>query len=142
MLPRVSNHDRKANPVIHRQTFMGGKATPLEVHARYAWHGKLCQGCGSASPVIRVRVHVKPEDLEPALEAEIRLRNAVTGGSYIPLYKTIWGNFVTVSDIVACRACQPEMERVAARGPSYALVEIDRGPDAIRPTVQSAGVPS
>ena len=42
---------------------------------------------------------------------------------------------VRMTTAYACRACTPAMERVLARGPSWAVVEINRGPGPDRPVV-------
>lgn len=73
----------------------------------------------------------------PADEAEKR-GLIPTGASKAPhLYPAIQpiavkltdGWYIRASVCYACRACAPTMERALAKGPSWAVVEINRGPD-------------
>lgn len=108
-----------------------------EVHARWGMR-QGCFGCGKL-PVILVRVFMKHDDFvkaDPLLAAEIARTNPA--GPYIPTFPMTYGPMVCVSKLTACRLHQKDLEKAAARSPSNALVEIDRGPGADRPIVQVA----
>ena len=46
--------------------------------------------------------------------------------------------YIRVSEKVACAGCQVIAERAAARGPSWCVVEIKRGPGDVKPSVRVA----
>lgn len=123
--------DGKPNPIIHRRKLFGGVETAQEVHARVAWGGAKCDGC-KGPPSIRIQIFVALNDMSldtrVALEAEIAAGRIRT----VPLTN---GPGVCVSRAFACAICQPAAERAAARGPSYAVVDIERGPGADIPVV-------
>lgn len=122
-------------PVIHRTQLFGGRETAAEVHARHVWQGKRCQGCRSPKIAIEIRVSLLIKDLPATLQSELVLRMSA-GLLDIQPFDTPSGKAVRWSTVYACRSCAPSAERAAARGaPSYALVYIDRGPDADRPVV-------
>lgn len=126
-------------PVIHRTQLFGGRETAAEVHARHVWRGKVCNGCRSPHVVIEIRVSILVKDLPADVHAAMVLSNAA-GQTDIQPFQTVGGPAVKVSTVYACRSCQRTAEVAAARGaPSYALVYIDRGPDADRPIVAVAG---
>jgi hypothetical protein len=50
-------------------------------------------------------------------------------------------NYVAMRPIYFCGACQAEVEKLAARTPSYVVVEIRTGPDEVKVYGQVARVP-
>lgn len=115
--------------VIHRTKLFGGRETAEEVHSRLGM-SKPCQICGGR-PVIMIKVLMQHDEFvkrSPELAAEIARTNP--NGPYIPTFATTYGPMVLVSKVTACRLHQKELEKTAAKAPSYCLIEIDRGPGA------------
>ena len=114
---------------------MGGMLTPQEAHARWAFpSGAVCTGCGGR-PSIRAIV------LSPLDEAEKR-GWVPPGSSKAPLTfpelapvlqqiedggRHVW--YIRLSRVYSCSRCQSALEKELARMPSWAIVEINRGPD-------------
>jgi hypothetical protein len=101
--------------------------TPQEMHARLAWKGRVCRSCGGP-PVIRIKVLTPVKEMNPGIVAAIALRNP-DGSGQLPVIKTAHGDMLMTADVFACRACRRDAERAAAKGPSFNIVEIDRGVD-------------
>lgn len=128
----------KKSPVVHIKKFDGGRRTPDEMHRQYTYRGKRCRTCNSDKPAIRIRVLVELQELtkrNPEFVAMIMTSNP--NGVAVPTIKTKYGAMVKVTDEVFCDNCKVGAERAAAKGPSWALVEIDRGlKDNFKPVVQ------
>jgi hypothetical protein len=116
---------------IHFKKLFGGRASAQEIHAKYAWHRQKCSACGQP-PAMRVQVFLLINDMEASLREAIKVQIALKA---IRTTKTDHGIAVKWSDVYACKNCQPTCERQAARAPSYAIVDIDRGPSPDRPVV-------
>jgi hypothetical protein len=71
---------------------------------------------------------------QPKLAAMIAMTN--DAGRYVPAVPTTFGPMVMFSKTCACKSHQRELEKEAAKAPSYVLCEIDRGPGADKPQVQ------
>ena len=119
----------KKKPVekIHMDRFMGGAATPQEVH-RALGINKACAGCGNPA-AIRIKVlaeYVELVQRNPDFIALLMV--ASPDGATVPTIATKHGPMVLISDIGACELCRKTAEVAAARGaPSWCIVEIDRG---------------
>lgn len=88
-------------------------------------------------PIIQVRMFMLHDEFvrrAPQLAVAIAASNP--DGPYIPATPTTFGPMVRFSTVNACSMHARELEREAAKAPSYVLVEIDRGPGAERPVVQ------
>lgn len=120
---------------IHRKKLFGGRMTAQQIHAKYAWHGRKCDGCG-APPAMRIQVFVALQDMEvklrEAMMVEIAMRRVVTK-------MTVLGTAVRTTFVHACERCGPAAQRAAARGPSYAMVDLDVGPGPDKPIVGVIG---
>jgi hypothetical protein len=124
----------KKAEVIHRRRLFGGRRTAEEVHRELGLRGRCA--CGGP-PAIRIRVFIRHDDfvkLQPELAAMIAASNR--DGPFIPTMESKYGPLVKRSDIVFCDHCRAYAERAAARTPSWAIVEIDRGVGPDKPTVQ------
>lgn len=127
--------ERKQGEVIHRTKLFGGRHTAEEVHAKFAMK-QGCHACGKM-PVIMIKslmLHDEFVKRDPVLASEIARTNQA--GPYIPTFPTTFGPMVLISKVTACKQHQRELERAAAKGPSYMLIEIDRGPGADKAQVQ------
>jgi len=116
---------------LHMRKF--GRTTgesPQEMHARIAWHGRRCQACGGP-PAILIRVLAPFKELyERAPDTLTVMANSdPEHPGQLPIIPTQYGPMLRTSEIVACARCAPSAEKAAAHGPSWCLVEIDRGPD-------------
>lgn len=134
---------RRRGEIIHRSKLFGGVSTAEEVHARHGFR----QPCGIAGcsnlPVIQVRMFMEHGEFvrrAPELAATIAASNP--NGPYVPTTPMTFGHMVLFSKVSACRTHQRDLERSAAKAPSWVFVEVDRGPGADKPLVQSAGVPA
>lgn len=114
---------------IHRKKLFGGRASAEEVHSALGMK-QPCHLCGGR-PVIMIKVLVQHDEFvkqQPMLASEIARTNP--NGPYIPTFPTTYGPMVLVSKVTACRLHQKELEKAAAKHPSWCLIEIDRGPGA------------
>lgn len=104
--------------------------TPQEMHARVAWANKRCHHCGGP-PAMLIRVLAPFKEVykrvPEALRAMAQADPAHPG--QIPVIPTTEGPMIRVSQLVVCAHCAPAAEKAAAHGPSWCIVEIDRGPD-------------
>lgn len=111
------------------QDFLSGKLSAQETHRAAAFHAHPCI-CGRPA-VVRIKVLVQLAELtkrQPEMIAQICATNP-DGSWTVPTVPTKYGPMVKVSDIGACENCRADAEKAAARGPSWAIVEIDRGPN-------------
>jgi hypothetical protein len=118
---------------IHRKLkrFADGKETPMQMHQRLAWGGKVCTTCGGA-PVLRIKTFMKVEDFTVNVEPGMMAMIAQACGGKLPSVPTKYGPIVRIGDAFACRACQRDAEVSAAKLPGYVIVEFDRGPDQLK----------
>lgn len=118
--------------IIHRRKNFGGVMTAEQVHAELAWWKNTCSACG-APPAMRIQVFILVKDLEPAVRAVAELEIAAGRLHTVPYQQ---GPALRVAKIYACVLCRKAAERAAARrAPSYAIVDIDRGPGPDSPIV-------
>ena len=107
------------------QEILKKKLAPHELH-RALGIRKKCEQCG-APAAIRIKVLVALDELTrraPEYVANIMASNP--DGPFVPTIETKYGPMVKTSDIGACDNCRVEAEKAAAKGPSWAIVEIDR----------------
>jgi hypothetical protein len=129
--------------VIHMKKFDGGRRTPDEMHRQEAYGPKAkCAMC-KGKPAIRIRVLMQLAELvarSPEYVAGIVASNPE--GPFVPTIPTTYGPMVKVSDVFFCDICKTDGEKEAAKGPSWAIVEIDRQGlgKTFAPMVQSLGV--
>ena len=119
----------KKNGNLDLKLITGGNMTPSELH-RAIGIRKSCMYCGQPAAV-RIRVLVALDELtrrQPEYVAQIMATNP-DGSWTVPTLPTKYGPMVKVSDVGACSHCRREAEIAAARGPSWAIVEISAGPD-------------
>lgn len=117
--------------VVHRKKLFGGRPA-AEVYADDAWPGARCGGCGSAHVVIRVQVFIALSDMSADLKHRAMVELALRR---VHPVKTKRGMAIRWSEQYACRGCRASLERAAARGYSFAIVDIDRGPGPEVPIV-------
>lgn len=115
---------------VHIKKFMDGMKTPEEVHCETVFGGvKSCDGCGRL-PRIRITLYFPIDEMRKQHQlfdvAYVHNRNSVRN----MILKTQHGEFVRVSEMHACASCQPAAEKVAAKAPSWAMVDIFRPPPA------------
>lgn len=136
----MGQRDRKPRgEVIHRSKLFGGLTTAEEVHA----HHGIRLPCGAPGcknlPVIQIKMMMLMNEFaqrSPQLAAAIAATNP--DGPFIPTVPTTFGPMVVFSRVAGCRTHQKDLEKAAAKAPSWVLVEIDRGPGADKPIVQVA----
>jgi hypothetical protein len=126
-----------STPIIHREKLFGGRATAEELHAKLAFHGAACDGCKSPHVSIRIQVFIRIVDMNPS--ERIAVEEGIRLGMIKPV-KLATGMAIMYSRVHACRLCSPAAERAAARGPSYAIVDIMRSPGAEKPLVSVPGL--
>lgn len=138
----MTRHDSKRKgPVVHIRKFDDGRRTPQEYHAQFAFKpGTKCVTCGGP-PMARIRVFASVDELKArAPQFLLAIASASPfGAGQLPTVPTKYGPMVKVSETVFCKSCTPQAERHAARGPSWMLVEINRGPDADKMLTQVPG---
>jgi hypothetical protein len=119
--------------------FMDGKATPMDMHRRYAWNGKPCTTCGGA-PVIRIKTFMRAADFSSMVEPGVMAMIAAACDGKLPTVPTKFGPIVRIGDAYACRACQKDAEVATARLPDYVIPEFDRGPKDVPIQVGATGL--
>jgi hypothetical protein len=133
----MSRRDKPKGEAIHRQKLFGGVATAQEVHAKHGFRQPcVAPGCKNL-PVIQIKMFMLHDEFcarQPKLAAMIAMTNEA--GRYVPAVPTTFGPMVMFSKVCACKTHQKDLEKEAAKAPSYVLVEIDRGPGADKPQVQ------
>lgn len=126
---------------IHRRKLFGGRMTAEEAHAKMAFPpGARCEGCKAPHPTIRI----------------ITMCSVADAKAHIPLFQTappqfivqrmvmLKGSdgrpdpFVRIGVAYSCRSCEKDVSKVAAKLPSWVLVEFNRGPGPDKPMVQVA----
>lgn len=117
--------------IIHRRKLFGGRPA-AEVYAEDAWPGARCSGCGSSHVVLRVQVFIALSDMSAQLRDRTRIELALRR---VHPVRTKRGTAVRWSEQFACGNCRASLIRAAARGPSYAIVDIDEGPGPDVPIV-------
>lgn len=120
---------------LNRKRFQNGIITPEEFHAKYAFPpGSKCHVC-PLPPLTRVRILMPADELrkrDPLME-QLALVDPVAFAKL--LLHTKNGPYIIVREIVACKQHTPELERAAAKTPSWCHAEINRGPGVDNPTV-------
>lgn len=129
----------KARDRHHRKQFMGGRMTPEEAHSKFAFPvGAKCAACQNP-PLVRAIVMAPLDEMkkrDPDFEqlANLTLTNPKAAEKFFAMLVQIKGAdgkptpYVRISSAYACKQCAPEMERALAKGPSWCIVEINRGP--------------
>jgi len=120
--------------ILHRRKLFNGRPA-AEVYAEDAWPGARCGGCRSSHVVLRVQVFIALADMSADLRHRAMFELALRR---VHPVKTKRGTAVRWSEQFACRGCRAALIRAAARGPSYAIVDLDEGPG---PDVPIVGVP-
>lgn len=111
--------------------FDNGIRTPREMHSQYAFKaGEKCQACGGP-PMTSATVFGEEKEMlrrDPHLWILMKT-NPVKYQQMRQVTKM--GPYLRVSRTIACTHCTPELERAAARHPSWAFVEWDYGPKVL-----------
>ena len=126
----------KVRPV---KKFMGGRYTPQEVHAAYAFPlNARCNGCG-APPTMRALLFIEAQEaLKRGMLPDLTAFDAETTLSLEEKLIRTLIHFKGPSGPVAyfrfsitysCPLCRHAMHKELAKVPSYMLVEINEGPD-------------
>lgn len=116
-----------------RKKFMGGEMTATEAHQKYAFPlNAKCSHC-SARPLNRTMVFMPLQDAirqNSALE-QLAIRAPGMVMEQVVQFKGTDGRpepYFRCSVTYWCKACSPQMERTAAKAPSYCVVEITKAP--------------
>lgn len=117
---------------------MGGRMSAEQAHAKWAFPTEARCICGR-KPLVRAIVMLPLDEVrkrDPEFDRVVQLASVNPAAaqqffSILVQLKGIDGNpepHIRISTTYACETCAPTMERVLAKGPSYAVVEINRGP--------------
>ena len=120
-----------ATKILTKKKFMDGKMTPMQLHAMVAWAGRHCEGCGSSKVALRIKILAPLAEVtrrNPELIQRFALSETALVGLLSACVQTKNGPYVMVSDPCACQSCKRDLERAAAKAPSWCIVEFDRGP--------------
>ena len=114
----------------HIKKFMGGRATPREVHAATSVR-RQCLKC-PARAIMRIRVLADLDELTRRQPVFTALVAADAPGGRVPTVDTTYGKMVMLHDVGACAMCRKAVEVQVAHGAEdWMLVEVDRGPAPI-----------
>lgn len=125
--------------VLHRKKLFDGRATAQEVHSKLAFpHDAKCTGCKTRAVITRILVLCPIDEMKKKdpLFDELMMVDPVKFNSI--LVQTKHGPHVKLSTVYACSRCTPAAERVAAKAPSWMIIDINRGPTPDR-AVSGAG---
>lgn len=121
--------------IIHRRTFMDGRMTPRDLHNAVLFTGKKCQSC-TRPPEYVLRVFAQEKEMiarDPSLLTFAALNPEKYAQMRVLTFKE--GPWLRISEVLSCGHCFKDAQKAAAKGPSWTLVEIDRGPDEAKPMV-------
>lgn len=118
---------------IHRKKLFGGKATAEEIHSKYAFPPDAqCTGCKTRGVITRIITLCPLDELKKKdpLLGDLMLVDPVEFQKV--LVQTVHGPYVRIATVYACSRCTPAAEKVAAKAPSWMIIDINRGPGADR----------
>ena len=113
----------------HRKRFDAGRSTPEEYHSRYAFGPDAkCALCHVYRPMTRFVVMIPYDELKRR-DKDFALLEMMDPGRIAAMMVPLkHGMHVRVSTQDVCAACTPAAEKLAAKGPSWAVVNIIRAP--------------
>lgn len=113
----------------HRKRFDNGNLTPQEFHEKYAFGpNERCCMCGTRRPSTRF-VCMIPYDEIKRRDPDFALMEALDPARIAAMVVFLkHGKHIRVSTQDVCRECTPAAERIAAKAPSWAVVNIMRAP--------------
>jgi hypothetical protein len=125
--------DPKAgDQVIHRTKLFGGQSVE-EVYFGTVFRNKRCTRCASPKVCLRIQIFIAVADIaDDRVRAEVQ--RAINRRRLSPVQLT-HGQGIKAGEVYACAACRKDLEVAAAHGPSYAVVTMDRLPEADKPLV-------
>lgn len=137
-------HAKRQRKVVFKDKLFQGIMTAEEYWRKHtATRGEKCRMCENQKIAIRIRVFVEVDELvnrSPEIAGVIMARSDDGSIPYVPMQFSGKGGkvykMVMVSVNAFCDSCAVDAERYAAKGPSWALVEIDRGPGKDKTVVQ------
>jgi len=107
-----------------KDKLFGGEFTPEQVHV--AALAQVCK-CGKAASI----TYKSFAPLEWVIDnPQFSMRLAQQHEGALPVVDTKFGKFVRTGMAYACKNCERDSDREAAKHPSWCFVEIDRGPGA------------
>lgn len=113
---------------IRRKRFMDGRISAEEFHSKYAFPPDAHCHCCSARPVMRLMVFIPVDELEkrdPAFKLLMTLQPEVAMKMIVQFKH---GPHVRTITMYACASHQTAAEQAIRGTPSWAVVEINRGP--------------
>lgn len=123
--------------VQHMKKFAGGRMTPEEMHQKYAFPiGAKCL-CGRR-PRYRAIVMMPLDEARKRMPGLDEIMNADPVAFMQQLVKIRENKtdadhqlktYLRVSVTYSCKACRGQMDRALAKAPSWAIVEINEGPE-------------
>lgn len=126
---RIEEVRSRPAEVIHRKKLFGGTMTAEEVHSKYAFPPNAqCTGCKTRSVITRIIVLMELQEArkrDPLMDSVMAVNPMLFNQLLVP---TKYGVFLRVSTVYACKRCTPDAEKVAAKAPSWCIVDINRGP--------------
>lgn len=131
----MTTRQQRRAEVIHRRKLFGGKMTAEEAHAKYAFPlNARCTGCGTRKGLQTRFITLAPLDEMRRRDPAVELLMQNDPAAFIKVLVPIKGAsgqpepYLRIATIYACGPCTPAAELAAAHGPSWAIVEINRGP--------------
>lgn len=125
---------------IHRTKLFGGELTAAEVHSKHSFPpGARCTGCNTHKLMTRIIVLCPLDELkkrDPLMGDLMMVDPEKFNALLVP---TIHGPHIRLSTVYACEQCTPAAEKVAAKAPSWMIIDIHRGPKADRFVSGAAG---
>ncbi|KKN72063.1 hypothetical protein LCGC14_0414580 [marine sediment metagenome] len=114
---------------LHRKKLFGGLQTAEEYHSEHAFPPNArCQGCKTRGVTTRIIVYYPVDEVKKRDPAFAAISEVSPQKFLALLMQTKSGPMVRISTVYACKQCTPTIEKAAAKGPSWALVDINRGP--------------
>ena len=115
--------------------------TASEYHSKHAFPvGAKCSGCktlrGLTTRIMVLFPLAEMKKIDPLFDLVADKKPEVLAKT---LVQTVHGPHVRMSTVYACEQCCPAAEKAAAKGPSWAIVDIHRGPPKDRFMSGAAG---
>jgi hypothetical protein len=128
----------KNDPAYFKKAF-GGRTTAKELWRQTVLPGKLCLHCRTRPAIGTINLFTPAADFQKD-HPRLALQYATECGGRIPYVQfNVCGeprNYVALPVLYFCGLCRRDVEKFAAKKPSYVVAEIRTGPESDKPFVQ------
>ena len=105
--------------------FKHGDISIEDTHRAIEFNGRTCDKCKQPA-AMRIRTFGELAEVMRR-SPEWVMQTAAKNNGALPVVEFTYGKFIRVGEAYACEHCRSELEREAAKAPSWVIIEIDRG---------------